>query len=63
MRKPRYDRRFTPDQVREIRTLAKSGKGYAEIAPLFGVSIAAICYIAKRKSYKDVSDEHPEGVP
>jgi hypothetical protein len=50
----RRRRRLSPDQIREIRTLASSGLSQSKIAKRFGVCRAQIGYIVNRKLYADV---------
>lgn len=46
-------RRFTPEQIRQIRSLAKL-YNYTTLARSYGVSDVMIYYIVKRRQYKDV---------
>lgn len=47
--------RFTPDIVREIRTLNTQGIGYLRLAKQFGTTKKHICRIVKRRLWKCVA--------
>jgi hypothetical protein len=55
--KPRLDRMFTPDQVREIRRRVKAGETLAGVAKDLGVGRSSIGYIARGDHYADVPFE------
>jgi DNA-binding XRE family transcriptional regulator len=52
--RPRSDRRFTPDEVREIRRQAKAGKSQRQLAQELGVAKSSIAGIVRGKNYADV---------
>jgi len=54
IRKGLKPRRFTPDQVREIRAAIDRGVRVATLAAVHGVSWQPIWMIGKRRSYGDV---------
>jgi HNH endonuclease len=47
---------LSPEQVREVRALSKSGVSMYAIADRFGLSQAAIWYVVRRKTYTHVED-------
>jgi transcriptional regulator with XRE-family HTH domain len=55
--KPRSDRMFTPDQVREIRRRVKAGETIVEVAKDLGVGRSSIGQIARGDHYADVPFE------
>jgi transposase-like protein len=52
--RPRGDRRFTPDEVREIRRQAKAGKSHRQLAQEHGVAKSSIAAIVRGQNYADV---------
>ncbi len=53
-KKPRGQRRFTPDQVRDIRKFKAEGVRNCNLATLYGCDWNTIWSIVKGRSYKDV---------
>lgn len=51
---PKKNRKFSDEQVREIRTRKEDGESYRKLAKEFGVSVATIQMVVQRTAYKDV---------
>ena len=51
----RWPNRFTPEQVREIRSLHKEGARQVDLAEMFGVKQPTISNIVTRRTYKHVT--------